>query len=60
MHRGCVFTPTIACSTDTGTFVINVNGTWASCPSGNLGAGACPSGGRNGTLDPLGNGRTCC
>jgi hypothetical protein len=56
MHRGCVFTPAIACSTDTGTFVINVNGTWASCPSGNLGAGACPSGGRNGTLDPLGNG----
>ena len=53
MHRGCLGA---ACATDTGTFAIAANSTWASCPSGNLGAGACPSGGRAGTLVSLGNG----
>ena len=43
-------------ATDLGTFVIAANGTWSSCPSANLGAGACPQGGRNGTLVSRGNG----
>ena len=53
MHRGCL---SGACVTDIGTFVINNNGTWSSCPGANLGAGACPAGGRSGTLVSLGNG----
>jgi hypothetical protein len=53
MHRGCL---SAVCATDTGTFVIAANGTWSSCPSANLGAGACPSGGRTGTLVSRGNG----
>ncbi|MBE7418889.1 MAG: hypothetical protein HS128_14330 [Ideonella sp.] len=53
MHRGCLG---IACATDSGTFVIGANGTWSSCPDANPGAGACPAGGRSGTLDALGNG----
>jgi hypothetical protein len=53
MHRGCL---SAVCATDTGTFAIAANSTWSSCPSGNLGAGACPSGGRTGTLVSLGNG----
>jgi len=53
LHRGCLG---VACATDTGTFVIAANGTWSSCPAGNLAAGACPSGGRNGTLVSLGDG----
>src|SRR4051794_20470102 len=53
MHRGCLST---VCVTDTGTFAIAANSTWSSCPSGNLAAGACPSGGRTGTLVSLGNG----
>jgi len=53
MHRGCL---SAVCSTATGTFVVAANSTWSSCPSGNLGAGACPSGGRTGTLVSLGNG----
>ena len=53
MHRGCL---SGVCATDTGTFVIAANGTWSSCPSGNLGTGACASGGRTGTLASLGNG----
>ena len=53
MHRGCL---SAVCATDTGTFVIAANSTWSSCPSGNLGAGACPSGTRSGTLVSLGNG----
>ena len=53
MHRGCL---AAVCATDTGTFAIAANGTWASCPSGNLGAGACPSGGRTGAMVSLGNG----
>lgn len=53
MHRGCL---SAVCVTDTGTFVIAADGSWSSCPSGNLGAGACASGGRAGTLVSLGNG----
>jgi hypothetical protein len=53
MHRGCL---SAVCATDTGTFVIAANGTWSSCPSGNLAASACPAGGRGGTLASLGNG----
>jgi len=53
MHRGCL---SGVCATDTGTFVIAANGTWSSCPGANLGAGACPAGGRTGTLESLGNG----
>ena len=53
MHRGCV---SAVCATDTGTFVIAANGTWSSCPSANLGAGACPAGGHSGTLVSRGNG----
>jgi hypothetical protein len=56
MHRGCL---SAVCSTDIGTFVIaanGINGTWSSCPSANPGAGACASGGRSGTLVPVGNG----
>jgi hypothetical protein len=53
MHRGCLGA---LCATDTGTFSIASNSTWSSCPSGNLAAGACPSGGRTGTLVSLGNG----
>jgi hypothetical protein len=53
MHRGCL---SAVCATDTGTFVIASNGTWSSCPSANLGSGACPSGGHGGTLVSLGNG----
>jgi hypothetical protein len=57
MHRACV--GAAVCATDTtatGTFVINTNSTWSSCPSANLGAGACPANGRNGTLVSVGNG----
>src|SRR5436305_4879220 len=46
MHRGCL---SAVCATDTGTFVIAADGTWSSCPSGNLATGACPAGGRAGT-----------
>ena len=53
MHRGCLGA---VCATDTGTFLIAANGTWSSCPGANLGAGACASGGRSGTLMSLGNG----
>jgi len=53
MHRGCL---SAVCATDTGTFAIAADSTWSSCPSGNLGAGACPAGGRSGTLVSLGNG----
>ncbi|HEY6511308.1 MAG TPA: hypothetical protein VI032_04985 [Burkholderiaceae bacterium] len=53
MHRGCLG---VACSTDTGTFVIAANGTWSSCPAANLAAGACTSGGRSGTLVSMGDG----
>ena len=53
MHRGCLGA---VCAADTGTFTIAANSTWSSCPSGNLAAGACPSGGRTGTLVSLGNG----
>ena len=54
MHRGCL---SALCATDTGTFVIAGNSTWASCPAANLGAGSCPANGRSGTLVSLGNGR---
>lgn len=54
MHRGCL---NVACATDYGTFAIAANGTWASCPTANPGAGACPAGGRSGTLNALGGGR---
>jgi hypothetical protein len=53
MHRGCL---SAVCATDTGTFAIAAGSTWSSCPSGNLAAGACPGGGRSGTLVSLGNG----
>jgi hypothetical protein len=53
MHRGCLLG---ACVADTGTFVIAANGTWSSCPNANLAAGACPAGGRAGTLVSRGNG----
>src|SRR5262245_17840474 len=53
MHRGCL---SAVCATAIGTFVINANGTWASCPNGNLAAGNCPAGGRSGTLVSLGSG----
>ena len=53
MHRGCL---SAVCATDTGTFAIAANSTWSSCPSRNLAAGVCPSGGRTGTLVSLGNG----
>jgi hypothetical protein len=53
MHRGCL---SAVCATDTGTFVIAADGTWSSCPGANLGAGACASGGRSGTLVSGGNG----
>ena len=53
MHRGCL---SALCATDTGTFAIASDSTWSSCPIGNLAAGACPSGGRTGTLVSLGNG----
>ena len=53
MHRGCL---SGVCVTDTGTFAIAANGTWSSCASGNLGAGACPAGGRTGTLVAVGGG----
>jgi len=53
MHRGCL---SAVCATDTGTFVIAASGTWSSCPEANLGAGACPASGRNGTLVSRGNG----
>jgi hypothetical protein len=53
MHRGCL---AVVCATDTGTFVIAADSTWASCPGGNLAAGPCPAGGRSGTLVSLGNG----
>jgi len=55
MHRGCL---SAVCATDIGTFVINANSTWASCPGADIGSGAsCPAGGRSGTLVSLGNGR---
>jgi hypothetical protein len=53
MHRGCL---SALCATDTGTFVINANGTWSSCIDTNLAAGACAAGGRTGTLVSLGDG----
>ena len=54
MHRGCLLA---ACATDTGTFVINANGTWQSCPEANLAAGGqCPANGHSGTLVSRGNG----
>ena len=53
MHRGCL---SALCATDTGTFVINSNGTWSSCVDTNLAAGTCPAGGRSGTLVSLGDG----
>jgi hypothetical protein len=53
MHRGCL---SAVCVTETGTFAIAANGTWSSCPNGNLAAGPCASGGRAGTLVSLGNG----
>jgi len=53
LHRGCLGA---LCTTNLGTFVIAANGTWSSCPSANLGAGACPQSGRNGTLVSRGNG----
>ena len=53
MHRGCL---SAACVTAIGTFAIAADGTWSSCPGGNLAAAPCASGGRSGTLVSLGNG----
>lgn len=53
MHRGCLG---VACTTNTGTFVIRTNNTWSSCPAADLATAACPAGGRNGTLVSLGDG----
>jgi hypothetical protein len=54
MSRACV---SGACAANVGTFVVAANSNWTSCPGANLGAGACPAGGRSGTLTSLGNGR---
>lgn len=53
IQRSCVST---TCASAYGTFQIDPGGTWISCPSGNLAAGACPGGDHSGTLNALGNG----
>lgn len=44
------------CATSYGTFRINSNGTWNSCPAGNLSTG-CPGTIYSGTLSSIGNGK---
>ncbi len=53
VQRSCVG---VVCGSNYGSFVIDASGTWASCPSANLGTGACPAGGSSGTLTSHGNG----
>ena len=54
MHRSCL---AAFCAGNHGTFAIAADGSWSSCPAGNLGAGACPANARSGMLSALGGGR---
>jgi len=53
VHRGCA---AAACPVFHGTFRIDAAGTWSSCRSGNIAAGACTGVAANGTLEPRGGG----